>query len=489
MIITHGFCFSNLMYTHDSLNFYNETPGLGKVSLGRWLYPSFVHFRQIATPWMMGVFSILYVSLAVVLVTKILNFNKYQGFCVSILFTTSVSLTSLFGTYVFDGDADCMALLLACFAVYAFFYYPRIVNVVLSILSVVLCLSLYQAYICVTLGLFIMIVISKSNDSHDWKSIVTVFAFGIKVLVTVLLSVMIYIPLMNAMSKQYNVSLSMNYNGAGKLSSLTIDTVIRAIPKAYIYFENYFFKVTGYNTAEMVRIYWIVLVLIIMSIISYICSCRPFAGSLLLVFFCLIIMPLALNAIYLVSFGTMHQLMSFAFCFVFLLPFIFINCSIKHTDKKRGGIQKYVSILTLTAILFIGIYNAIYANGAYVYKKLVYDNTVLHAQMIWKDINSLEDYVEGEHQIVFMGDFDSSKLAYNSPVGDRYYYALNGACNSAITYPGTAHRFYLGILGREMDITHDDPEIMQNDEYKNMPVYPKMGYCKIIDNKVVVKIN
>lgn len=52
MILAHGFCFANLMYSHDSLGFFN-TEGLGKVGLGCWLYPTLVQRRFIATPWLM----------------------------------------------------------------------------------------------------------------------------------------------------------------------------------------------------------------------------------------------------------------------------------------------------------------------------------------------------------------------------------------------------------------------------------------------------
>ena len=85
MILAHGFCFMNLMYSHDSLSFI-YTSGPYKVSLGRWFYPFLESRRLFATPWFMGISSILYVSMAVLLVAKLFNFNKVQGICVAILF-------------------------------------------------------------------------------------------------------------------------------------------------------------------------------------------------------------------------------------------------------------------------------------------------------------------------------------------------------------------------------------------------------------------
>lgn len=75
MVATHGFCFANLMYTHDSLSFYN-TGGLDKIALGRWLYPVVARTRAIASPWVIGSLCITYVSLAVVLVVKVLQLRN-----------------------------------------------------------------------------------------------------------------------------------------------------------------------------------------------------------------------------------------------------------------------------------------------------------------------------------------------------------------------------------------------------------------------------
>ena len=115
MLITHGFCFLNIMYAHDSLRF-SEDGDTGKVALGRWLYPFFVSARHTATPWIMGVMSIIYISMAVVLVTKLFELSRIQGVGVAILFGTNVALTGLFCSYIHDADADCMSIFLACLA-------------------------------------------------------------------------------------------------------------------------------------------------------------------------------------------------------------------------------------------------------------------------------------------------------------------------------------------------------------------------------------
>ena len=205
-------------------------------------------------------------------------------------------------------------------------------------------------------------------------------------------------------------------------------------------------------------------------------------------------MPLGLNAIHLVSFGSMHQLMIFAFCIIYLLPQIISSKSLCNSPdnvnihKIISHLGNVVFIVSFLAIVYIGYRNIVYSNGAYVYKKLVYDNTELHAQTIWEDINNIDGYNEGETQVVFMGEFSSSKVAYSGSVRTRYLHVLTGASNASITYPDTVNGFYHNILGRGLNIAYNDAELLENPEYIEMSVYPKEGYCKMIGDRVVVRL-
>ena len=61
--------------------------------------------------------------------------------------------------------------------------------------------------------------------------------------------------------------------------------------------------------------------------------------------------------------------------------------------------------------------------------------------------------------------------------------------NSSITYNGTEYSFYYGILGRNLNITYNDAAISEAKEYADMPIYPSNGYCKMIDDRVVVNLS
>lgn len=494
MILAHGFCFMNIMYSHDSLWFYTGDV-ITKVRLGRWLYSLFYQSRFIAAPWMIGTLSILFISLGSVLVTRTFDLSKTQGLCTAIVFATNITITSLLCTYIFDADADCMAMLLACFAVYSFKTFPKFFNIVVPVISLVFCLALYQPYICLALGLFILLLICKLKEISNWKDVGKAYLIGLKELLVVIAATIIYILLMHIAANCFQVSLSSGYNGPGGLGSLSLNTIIRDIPKAYLWILNYFFKVTEYNTSVMVTINLMLLLVSMLSAIIYIWENKKFFGSLAVMIPCILIMPLALNAIFLISKGMVHTLMVFSFNLAFLVPLVLINIIMEikpAAGEKVANIKRiifYAHAVAVISIFIIGFHNIVYANGAYQLKKLVYDNTALHAQTIWKDINNIEGYQEGETEVVFMGDFASSKAAYFGPHTTRYRKAIFAGVSSSITYGLTYNNFFYGILGRRMNISANDEDIFQSNEYLQMPAYPVNGYCKMIGEKLVVKMN
>jgi len=193
---------------------------------------------------------------------------------------------------------------------------------------------------------------------------------------------------------------------------------------------------------------------------------------------------------YFISSETAHHLTMYAFNLIYLIPFVLLKDMVINNKETKiiRSFNKICACLLLVICLFIGYHNTVYSNGAYTYKKLVYDNTLLHAQTIWKDINSIENYVEGETEVLFVGSFWNSSINYNSSIQNRYLNVLTGAFGSSITYEDTAEAYYYAILGRNIKITYDESKV-DIKEYENMPAYPKNGYCKMINDVVVVKVS
>ncbi|WP_026494408.1 glucosyltransferase domain-containing protein [Butyrivibrio sp. WCD3002] len=492
MVAIHGFAFTNLMYSHDSLNtFY--TYYAAKVDLGRWLYPLVQNIREVATPWMMGVFSVVYVSLAVVFVVRLLRFDKLKGICVSVLFASNITLIALFCTYSFDADADCLALLLSCLAAYSFDRYEGKKKIILSILFIVCTLALYQAYICVTIGLFLFVIIYESNEANDNQRIYRVVMTGGKEILILMVSSLIYGVGTIIAAGMYSVNFSNDYNGPGKLATLGIKDMVSLFPRAYGSFLKRLLLTENHGSFSSVFATVILLLLIALYLLLYARIVKGKTGALGIVIACLFIMPVALNVIYVISFGVVHELMIFSYCIFLLTPLVFDELLKKYHivfgKNKNLELSKILFVVTVVCLSIIGFNNTVFANEVYTNKKLVYDNTLLHAQKVWEDVNSLEEYVEGETPVIFLGEFKESKAAYKNSLMTKYKKALLGSDSSSITYEDCIILFYKGILGRNMVIEHFDSQIDDFAQIDNMPSYPSEGYCKYFSGKVIVKMS
>lgn len=251
MFITHGFCFTNIMFSHDSAGFAGFEGDLYKVSLGRWAYPAVVWLRHFATPWLVGVLSTIFVSISVVIVTDVLSFNLIQGVCVSIIFSTNLTLTALFGSYIYDADAYCLALMLACFAVYAYERLPRILNFCISVISMVICTAIYQTYLSVSIGLFLFLMIIKVKKIKKYNDFFALILEGIKILLSIAIAMIIYFVILRISPYLYHIQFSDQYNGVGKLSDFSVKMILDAIPATYQSFTEIFSKLAdGYGIAN-----------------------------------------------------------------------------------------------------------------------------------------------------------------------------------------------------------------------------------------------
>ena len=490
MFITHGFCFANLMYSHDSLYFYNIYYA-SKVDIGRWLYPLMLLFRNFATPWTMGMVSTVCVSLSVVLVVRLFNFNRLKSMCVAMLFSTNITLIALFATYSFDADADGLALLFSCFAVYAYDRFSGKMKIIVSIASVVLSLALYQAYISVSIGLILLVLIHKASSCENDNDVRDVVAMGVRALLILFSASVIYGIMTVAVSKLSGVAIGNNYNGPGRILETGIKKYLISIPMSYASFIKRMIWPDVRNSFMVIAATSVLFVITCIAIVLYIKKQKGCLGALKVIIPCLLIMPLGINAMYVVSAGMAHQLMIFSYCLIFFLPLIITDSVANHAenDGKTVGIIRKLYITAFVAITVIGINNIIFANGAYTYKKLVYDNTLLHAQKVWEDVNAVDGYVEGETPVVFIGEFKDSKAAYRNNIDDRFKDVLLGAESSSITYYDTIIRFYGGILGRGMLIENCEEEDNNDNKISDMPEYPSKGYCVLDGDRVIVKMS
>ena len=199
------------------------------------------------------------------------------------------------------------------------------------------------------------------------------------------------------------------------------------------------------------------------------------------------LLPLGLNVSHLLASGNVYILMQHALFLVYLVPMLlFDGAAPTPADWKVGG------VLVKLLCGFLILRNILCANGAYVYTKLVYDNTARQMTQIMADVGKLDGYEPGTTPVAFVGSFTDSQLAYHDPAFSRYEEGDLHQVNSAVTYDGTIKWWFQHVMGSNAAVIADSGTLIALGEtpaVQAMPLYPANGYCAMVDGTAVIKLS
>ena len=228
-LLAHGYAFTNFTVSHDSLNemflsgdirYAAGSVADWKISLGRFLYPAYraVFSGGAGTPWLSGVLSLVWVSLAVYLVSRLFSVdNALLLAVIGALFVTNVSYSALAATYIYDLDGDMLAMLLAVCAAYLLLR-GTLRRRALAVIPIVGSLALYQAMISVTVSLVMIACILQLLESESAKA---VFFDGLKAVGILFVGGAAYYILVRAVCGASDVALGGGYNSLLSLGRMT----------------------------------------------------------------------------------------------------------------------------------------------------------------------------------------------------------------------------------------------------------------------------
>lgn len=240
-LLAHGYAFTNFTVSHDSLNemflsgdirYAAGSVADWKISLGRFLYPAYraVFSGGAGTPWLSGVLSLVWVSLAVYLVSRLFSVdNALLLAVIGALFVTNVSYSALTATYIYDLDGDMLAMLLAVCAAYLLLR-GTLRRRALAVIPIVGSLALYQAMISVTVSLVMIACILRLLESESAKA---VFFDGLKAVGILFIGGAAYYILVRAVCSASGVALDGGYNSLLGLGRMTPDLLPEAVRSTY----------------------------------------------------------------------------------------------------------------------------------------------------------------------------------------------------------------------------------------------------------------
>ena len=479
MLLAHGFAWFNLFPSHDGTILVFDADVV-MLQLGRWvelLYFRFVRGR-INAPWLNGAFTIVWTSLAVYLVGKLLQLGKKATIALCAVFSTAISVTLLYATYYDKTDLYACAMFLAVWGVYAVRRFRcRWWGVLFCSGCLCLAMGLYQGYIEFAIGLFLICLLRDClTEDLAWAEYLR---RGVTAVVSLLLGGVLYAVSLKVVLAYKHLELIDSDNGLQQMGRAGVADYLARLPGAY---KQVFTTLLGYDVWNNrgMRLATAVCLLLGLACLVLTLRKKPLRAAVQVVIL-LVLLPLGLNVVYLLSERHPTLLMLYPVYLVYALVLLL-----------TGLEPDSAAWLACLLCAFITVQNVIYANGAYTYRKLVYENTRAQVYTIMAKVEDLPGYVEGETPVVFSGDFTDSNFTYHNDLIRLYEEGETGLSGSAITYDGTIKWWFGNIMGSSAKVVNTQAELdawAENPAVQAMPSYPASGCIAMVDGAAVIKLS
>lgn len=483
MLLAHGFAWFNLFPSHDGTILVFDADVV-MLQLGRWvelLYFRFVRGR-INAPWLNGAFTIVWTSLAVYLVGKLLQLGKKATIALCAVFSTAISVTLLYATYYDKTDLYACAMFLAVWGVYAVRRFRcRWWGVLFCSGCLCLAMGLYQGYIEFAIGLFLICLLRDClTEDLAWAEYLR---RGVTAVVSLLLGGVLYAVSLKVVLAYKHLELIDSDNGLQQMGRAGVADYLARLPGAY---KQVFTTLLGYDVWNNrgMRLATAVCLLLGLACLVLALRKKPLRAAVQVVIL-LVLLPLGLNVVYLLSEKHPTLLMLYPVYLVYALVVLL-------TGLEPDTIPHSAAWLACLLCAFITVQNVIYANGAYTYRKLVYENTRAQVYTIMAKVEDLPGYVEGETPVVFSGDFTDSNFTYHNDLIRLYEEGETGLSGSAITYDGTIKWWFGNIMGSSAKVVNTQAELdawAENPAVQAMPSYPASGCIAMVDGAAVIKLS
>lgn len=491
-LVAHGYCFLNILLSHDSLNDFYAASKWQKASMGRIFYSVYISFTRgrIVIPWLIGIFSLCWVAIAVFLLCKIFEVNNSKIIClfagVSI---TNPTVYALAATYIHDLDADLFALFLSVLsvflwkkAIYEDKFKEKCWLLLGSSLSLSITLGIYQSYLSVTLVLMMLACMQHAFSNQECKGIIRDGIWGI---LSVFLAGGLYYVELIVFSMLTGVSAldSRNYNGLGNISESFSGNIIEKILDIYIFFVEAFKKLILTSYPEKITLFIQVIMVLSMCVIALnmLKKINWENKILLIVLGCLL--PFGMNATYLLSNGVMHDLMQYAVYLIYVFALLLVLWA-ESSEMEKSKMLDISRAIVLIAVCLTILENIQTSNAIYVKKDLEYQTTLSYMTRVADRMEEQEDYIPGETPVIFVGNLEIGNYKYGF---ERYNFITGIGVSSSITYYETLEDYFEYVLGRPLNLTENTIE-MSDEMIKEMNSFPKKDSVIMKDGTLVVKL-
>ncbi|EFB77483.1 glucosyltransferase domain-containing protein [Subdoligranulum variabile] len=483
MLLAHGFAFANLFPNHDSTVVVFDAQWTMYV-LGRWaqnLYFPLIR-GKIAAPWLIGIFSTVYIAFSGYCIAALLRLRRSAAALLTGLLACCATVTAMLATYNLWTDAHLMGMVLACAGVFCLEKARPVPGFCAAAVLFCGCLAFYQAYIQFALGLFLLILVRQALEDTSWRAWLL---HGVRALAALAAGAVLYLISVKVSLALTGYQLADTGNGLAQLTRLGPAAILAGIPATYKNFFQTLLGYSGWNDRGMRVASAFMLLLALWGLWVRLRGRKD--RTVLQTLIAVVLLPLGLNVVYLLASGNVYILMQHAVFLIYALPLLLLSG--EDLPRPPRALWRWGTALLC---VFLMVRMIICANGAYVYTKLVYDQTARQMTAVMAEVQQLPGYEEGTTPVAFVGDFTDSLFAYENPAFSRYEEGDLHQVNSAVTYDGTIKWWFQHVMGSTANVVADQAQLnawAEDSRVEEMPVYPYDGYCAMIDGTAVVRIS
>lgn len=493
---THGFVYANTLFGHDNILPYAST-----FSSLRWSAPLFFFSHAyIQMPWVIGLMAMLELGVVNVLLIRLLNIRRLISQILLVITVVTFPSVIAFHNYGFV-DLFIGSLLFSILAVY---YLTRkgVVNTIIAILLLTVSIGAYQAFICTTMTLLILLMLARLTIQH--ADIKTIMLDAVKYVIAVCVAVAIYYVVYLIASQLTGGAGVTSYRHEDKIGIFTVTSLLKWLRETYKTIYKY---IIGAQLNPLPL--WVVTLqlasLVIVAVGALVRLIRNgfFKQPLrvILTFALLLLLPLGMNAIQLLNSGLEPQLLM---TFAFIAPWIMViqygewlvDQAETHSKLTSTPIKRVLTMLCAALIGINAFYSYIVANADYVVRKLNYDASISLATRLVDRIESIDGYTL-ETPVVFSGMLFTN-YAMKSREGFELCSGITGSfvgTGQAMTYNddlgSTIQWFISTILSSNMHFVQQvDLKAYSNlEEVTMLHPYPASDCYAWVDDVLVIKLS
>lgn len=469
-------------------------------SLGRWLLPILDHLRGgVTTPLFTTTLSLFFLAAGILLIFSLFDFEESHFIKILIASLTICNPAILMLlTYFFCSAEYSLAFFLSVFAIWIITKLNNIYGVILSSISIVCSLGIYQSYIGVSMALaleyiLVQTVVLNTNlfSQSLLQKILKMFISGI---IGVISYYYIILPLILS---QYNVQLS-NYKGT---NSLNIRLLILSLPQTIInayknFFEFFFSETIARNPFLIILLNYIAIIIGLFLILFAIIKQKKHLHEKFILILLIMLLPICCNVIDLLNPSTEIENMLTAGGMLTIIP-SFLICSIGIVKAQKQTIFKDIFRTLLLSVTLLLLWNYLLSiNTDMTYMKRSKDQRIALANRIVLLLEQNYEYHSSDQQKVYIsgipedGNFSLKSLELLSNNTNEYatwgdIWPTHG--NSIWGW----NQLIMQYTGVNITVCTIDEvkEIVQTTTYKQMPNYPSKGSVNLINNIIVIKIS